>query len=247
MTVAVISDVHGNLPALRTVLTEIVALEPDLLVHCGDLVSGPSPGATLEHLRDVEVPLRSVLGNADRGALAAFDGTAGDEVHEDDRWAGSQLTRAQRDWLASCPATLRFEVAGLGRVLACHGTPRDDDEILLEDSPASRVREVLAGVDADLVLCGNTHLPYDRRWDHLRIVNVGSVGWSYSEPSASWAVLDERGVHLRRTPYDLDAAEAEIRAAHPTWPRLEVFLANVLRSPPTEAEAAAVFRAREPR
>lgn len=240
MPVAVISDVHGNLPALRAVLADIERLRPDLVVSCGDLVSGPLPRQTLDVLRSLPFEFLSVRGNADRGAVEAFDGTADEDTHEDDRWTGTQLTRPDRDYLQGLPATISVEIGGLGRVSFCHGSPRRDDEIVLDTMSDEQLAEILRGVDADVVVCGNTHMQFDRRVGEQRLVNVGSVGWAFGEPGAYWGVLGP-DVELRRTDLDAAAVEAELWRAGTSWPRFELFVDRVVHRPLSREEATAVF------
>lgn len=90
MPVAVISDIHGNLPALRAVVEDIRRFSATAIVSCGDNVSGPMPAETIEYLEALDIPFQSIQGNADRGAVLSYDGQADtDEVHEDDLWSES--------------------------------------------------------------------------------------------------------------------------------------------------------------
>jgi hypothetical protein len=104
-------------------------------------------------------------------------------------------------------------VEGLGRVLFCHATPRDDEEVVLVDSRPARWAEVLDGLDPAVgtVVCGHTHMPYARLTHGRLVVNPGSVGMPYGRPGAHWALLGP-GVHLRRTAYDAGAAVERISA-----------------------------------
>lgn len=241
MRVAVISDVHGNLPALRAVLAEIAA-EPDvgLIVCCGDTASGPLPAATVDLVASVD-RLVSVRGNADRAAVASFDGEPEPGIHEDDLWSGRQLTRPQRDWLAALPVNVTVETDGLGPVLFCHATPRRDDEIVLVQTPEAHVAAMLEGVDEPTIVCGNTHMQFDRTVAGKRLVNAGSVGWSYGEPGAHWMLLGP-DVEMRRTDYDRGAAADELRSTS-SWPRLELFIERILLHPMSTTEATAAFEA----
>ena len=91
----------------------------------------------------------------------------------------------------------------IGRVLFCHATPRNDEEIFTRISSDERWREALAGVDADVVVCGHTHVQFDRRVGDVRLVNAGSIGMPYEDqPGAYWGVLDGTEVELRRTAYE---------------------------------------------
>lgn len=241
--IAVISDVHANVPALRAVLAEIESAEPDALVSCGDLLAGPLPGQTIELLRGLSIPVHCVRGNGDRAMAEVFDG-AGDPAtaHEDDlsTWAGRHLTREERSYLSTFCATLTLEADGLGPVLFCHGSPRRDDEVILRTSSSQHVAAALADVDEHTVICGHTHMQFDFRTDRHRLVNVGSVGMAYGQPGAYWAMLGP-GVSLRRTSYDRQAAAREIREVSQS-PRADFFATQYVLQPPTAEEALAVFQ-----
>jgi len=240
MTIAVLADIHGNLPALEAVLADVALTDADVLMICGDVASGPLPIETLDVLRALH-RARFVRGNADRGLVTAFDGEklprwpgpAAD-------WCASQLSREHRDFLASFSEPISVVVDGIGRVLFCHGSPRSDEEMMTAETPDSRLRDFLSGVEADLVVCGHTHMTFDRVVDGVRIINPGSVGMPYGDPGAFWALLGP-GVEFRRTDYDREAAAARIRLS--TWPGAqEVASSNVVSVPSVDA-AMAFFRA----
>ena len=233
MRVAVISDVHGNLPALEAALEEIRGERPDLIVSCGDVASGPMPAETIDLLMSLR-DARFVRGNADRGLVEEFDGQPAPAMpgpYAD--WCATQINRAQRDFLATFEDTVAVDgVAGVGRVLFCHATPRNDTDVMTKETPVERMRHHLAGVDADMVLCGHTHMQFDRTVDGIRVVNAGSVGMPYGEPGAYWAMLGP-GLQLRRTDYDREAAARRIRAKD--WPTAAEFAErNVLAVPSLE-------------
>jgi diadenosine tetraphosphatase ApaH/serine/threonine PP2A family protein phosphatase len=98
------------------------------------------------------------------------------------------------------------DIDGLGRVLFCHGSPRSDDEIISERTPLGRLRVMTQCVDADVVVCGHTHMPFDRCVDEIRVVNPGSVGMPYEAPGAYWALLGP-DVEFRRTEYDREGRQ----------------------------------------
>jgi putative phosphoesterase len=189
LRVAALYDIHGNLPALDAVLAEVDA---DVVVIGGDTVAGPAPAETLERLRSLDADVRFIRGNADREVYEERQGLAPPEVME---FVRARLSREQIDFLRSLPLTL-----SIGRVLFCHATPRDDEEILTRISPDERWREALAGVDAEVVVCGHTHVQFDRQIGEVRLVNAGSVGMPYAdEPGAYWALLDGTDLELRHT------------------------------------------------
>lgn len=248
MRVAALYDVHGNLPALETVLAEVDGVGVDVVVVGGDVAIGPMPLATLERLLELGERALFLRGNGDREIAADPARPGGGLWVERTRWSAQQLTRGQRAWLAALPDTQTVEVDGLGNVLFCHGSPRSDEEILTRISSEERVAAALAGVEEAVVVCGHTHVQFDREVAGKRLVNAGSVGMPYeAQPGAYWALLGP-GVELRRTAYDLEAAATMIRATG--FPDAgELAAENVLTVPSAE-EATEQFerlaRAAEP-
>ena len=205
MRVAVLSDVHGNLPALEAVLAELEREDVDLVVSGGDVAMGPMPAGVVDALRAVDRDVLWVLGNADREA-----GPPQYEVHT--RWVVERLGPERRAFLKAASPTVRVTVDGLGDVLCCHGSPRSDEEILTKVSPEPRIAAAVAGVEEDVIVHGHTHIQYDRQIAGRRLVCAGSVGAPYEgRPGAFWALLGP-DVELRRTEYDVDGAAAAIRA-----------------------------------
>src|SRR6266702_7305120 len=235
MRVAAISDIHGNLPALEAVLAEVTREGPDLIVVCGDVASGPMPAETIDLLMTLD-RARFVRGNADRGLIEEFDGKAPSEMPGPFAdWCARQITRERRDFLASFESTVRIdEIDGLGRALFCHATPRNDVDVMTVETPVERVRALIAGADADVIVCGHTHMQFDRMVDRVRVVNAGSVGMPYGEPGAYWLLLGPE-VMLRRTDYNLEQAAKRIRRSG--YPLAQDFADNNVLKPPTEAEA----------
>jgi diadenosine tetraphosphatase ApaH/serine/threonine PP2A family protein phosphatase len=204
------------------------------------------PRETLERIFSLGERVVALHGNADRELVSVFDGGAPnpsfpDETREAIGWAGHSLERRHRDYLAGLPPTLTFDVDGIGEVLFCHATPRNDLEIFTEASPDERVAPMFAGVRSLLAVCGHTHMQFDRRIGDVRVVNAGSVGMPYAEPGAYWLLLGP-GVEFRRTAYDLDSAAAWIRATD--YPAAEDFAANNVLRPASTAEVTAIFEQR---
>jgi predicted phosphodiesterase len=243
--VAAISDIHGNLPALEAVLREVDAAAPDIVLVCGDVASGPMPAEAIDVLRRLE-HARFVRGNADRGILDEFDGKDATPMPGPFAgWCAKQIDPAQRDFLASFETTVTVDgVDGLGRVLFCHASARDDTDIFTAETPAERMRTLLAGVEADVVVCGHTHMQFDRTVAGVRIVNAGSVGMPYGEPGAYWVLLGP-GVEMRRTGYDRAAAAARMRAKGSG--DAEKFAENNVLKVPSVEEAMAFMRDAEAR
>jgi putative phosphoesterase len=223
MRVAAIYDVHGNLPALESVLEDVDREQPDAIVVGGDMVSGPIPSETLERLLALD-RAHFIRGNADRGVVAIRRGEPEPRLGLNDDWIADQLSDEQIGFLAELPLTLTLDVDGLGPVCFCHATPRDDEEIFTERTPEELVAEMLAGTSEEVVVCGHTHMQVDRRVGRWRVVNAGSVGLPYDEPPGPrWALLGPEVVH-RRSELDRERAAAAIRSAG--WPRVDQFLGD---------------------
>jgi putative phosphoesterase len=242
MRVAALYDIHGNLPALEAVLQEIRQAGVDQVVVGGDVVPGPMPHETLTCLLDLPIPVQFIQGNGDRELLAQMAGMETGGVPEQFRgivrWVAQQLQPEHERLIAGWPKTLRVEIQGIGEVLFCHATPRNDTELFTRLTPEDRLLPVFAGLDVPLVICGHTHMQFDRTVGRIRVVNAGSVGMPYGEPGAYWLLLGP-DVQLRHTPYDLGQAADRIRATR--YPVAEDFAAHNVLHPPSEEEALASF------
>jgi putative phosphoesterase len=237
MRVAVLNDVHGNLPALEAVLENVDHEQPDAIVFGGDMVSGPLPRETLDMLVALGERAVFVLGNADRWFLDVYDGRV--QPEPEDAWLLHELDAGRREFFETLPRQVVLDVDGLGPVLFCHGTPRDEDEIVTAITPAERLSSILEGVAERVIVGGHTHVQFDRVVGGRRIVNAGSVGMPYEDtPGARWAMLGP-DVDLRRTSYDRDAAAERLRASR--WGRAEEFVERYLFEPPSAAQATEHF------
>ena len=236
MTVAALYDIHGNFPALEAVLQEIRQFDVDEIVVGGDVVPGPMQQEALARLTSLDVPVHFIRGNCETGVLALRAGADPQTLPAPARvpmqWSAQQLGADDERLLAAWPATFRREVPGVGPVLFCHATPRNDNEIFTRLTPVERLAPIFEGVDASVVVCGHTHMQFDRLIGHIRVVNAGSVGMPFGEPGAYWLLLGPN-VQLRRTPYDF--ATAATRLASTTFPNAETFAAQSVLTPPTEA------------
>ncbi len=240
--VAAIYDIHGNLPALEAVLREIQRERVEQIVVGGDVVPGPMPREVMALLVDLEIPVRFIRGDGERAVLARLGGVETDSVPEQFReiirWSGEELTHEQARLQADWPETLPLAVAGLGDVLFCHGTPRRDNEIFTRLTPDASLRPVFEHVRAHVVVCGHTHMQFDRWVGDARVVNAGSIGMPFGEPGAYWLLLGP-DIELRHTEYDLAAAEARVRATE--YPHADEFAAQNVLEPPPESEMLELF------
>jgi putative phosphoesterase len=242
MRLAALYDIHGNLPALEAVLQDIRQADVDQVVVGGDVLPGPMPRETIACLLDLDIPVQFIQGNGDREVLAQKAGKDTDAVPEQFRevirWNAQQLGPEQARLLGTWLKTTRIEVRGLGEVLFCHATPRNDTEVFTRLTPEERLLPVFAGLDVAVVVCGHTHMQFDRTIGTIRIVNAGSVGMPFGEPGAYWLLLGP-DVQLRHTPYDLAKAAARIRDT--MYPQAQDFAARYVLQPPSETEMLEVF------
>ena len=242
MRVAAIYDIHGNLPALEAVLEDIRRADVDRVVVGGDVLPGPMPRETLACLLDLEIPTQFIQGNGDRAVLERMAGSDLDSLPEPAReairWVARQLGPEHERLLASWPQTLRVEILGLGEALFCHATPGNDTEMFTRLTPEDRLLPVFAGLDVPLVVCGHTHMQFDRTIGGIRVVNAGSVGMPFGEPGAYWLLLGP-DVQLRHTSYDLAGAAERIRAT--TYPQAEEFAARDVLQPRPESDVLEAF------
>jgi hypothetical protein len=153
------------------------------------------------------------------------------------RWTAQQLRPEYESVFASWPKTLGLEIPGLGAVLFCHGTPRSETEIFTRLTPEDRLLPLFEGLQVSVVVCGHTHMQFDRMIGGTRVVNAGSVGMPFGAPGASWVLLGP-DVQLRRTPYDFPRAAERIRAT--AYPQAQHDAQSVLH-PPSEEQMLEAF------
>jgi putative phosphoesterase len=242
MRVAAIYDIHGNLPALEAVLQDIHQAEVDRIVVGGDVLPGPMPRETIQCLLDLDIPVQFIQGNGDREVLALMRGVETGTVPEKFRgvmrWAVQQLNPEDEKLLASWPATIPVQIGGLGEVLFCHATARNDTEIFTRLTPEDRLLPVFEGLNVPVVVCGHTHMQFDRTIGKTRVVNAGSVGMPFGEPGAYWLLLGP-DIQFRHTAYELAKAAERIRGTN--YPQAEDFAAHNVPQPPTEGQMLEAF------
>ena len=217
----------------------------DLIVVGGDVVPGPMPGETLRRLLDLDIPKHFICGNTDREVLAQMAGqetawysAAPEPWREPVRWTARRLPPEHQRLIASWPAVCRVEICGLGQVQFCHATPRNDTDVFTRLTPEVRLRPVFATVQEPVVVCGHTHMQFDRVIGGIRVINAGSVGMPFGQPGAYWLLLGP-DVQLRRTPYDLVEAAERIRTTD--YPQAQDFATRYVLQPPSEADMLEAF------
>jgi len=256
MRVAALYDIHGNLPALEAVLQDIRQANVGnvgQIVVGGDVVPGPMPRETLTRLLDLDLPTHFIYGNGELAILAQIAGartgsvtywgtTSGarppENIVETYRWTAAQLQSEFESVLARWPKTLQLEIDGLGQVLFCHSTPRSETEVFTRLTAEGRLLPLFEPLQVSMLVCGHTHMQFDRMIGGTRVVNAGSVGMPFGEPGAYWLLLGP-DVRLRRTLYDSPQAAERIRATE--YPQAEEFAAQSVLTPPSEEKMLEVF------
>jgi putative phosphoesterase len=231
--VAAIYDIHGNLPALEAVLSEIDAEGVDRIVVGGDVVPGPMAMETLARLHALEVPVSYIQGNGEVAVLedvaGTFSGTLPAHARASIHATAQALSADAAAVLAGWPMTVTLTVDGIGSVLFCHGTPRHCNEIFTIATPEAALLPLFDSLDVALVVCGHTHMPFDRLVGRTRVINAGSVGMPFGAPGADWLVLGP-DVDLRHTDYDL--AEAAVRIRRSGFVGADGFVRQILQPAP---------------
>jgi putative phosphoesterase len=245
MRVAALYDIHANLPALEAVLEEVRRAEVQQIVVGGDVLPGPMPGETLTRLLRLDVPVQFIYGNGEVAVLEQMAGRQPGAVPEQYRpiirWTAQQLDAEHERWLRAWPKTLRLAIPDLGEVLFCHATPQNENDCFTSRTPEHRLLPIFKGINADVVVCGHTHMQFDRIVGKIRVLNAGSVGMPFGQPGADWLLLGPY-VQFRHTNYDVPKAVARIRAT--SYPGAQEFAThNVLQPPSAEKMLEAFARA----
>lgn len=222
---AVITDIHGNLPALEASLSAIDAIGVDRVYCGGDLVGyGPHPNEVCALIEERQIP--TIYGNYDYAIGRDLDDCGCAYVTEHDRelgkrsvaWTLAHTDQHAKNFMRELPFDLRFEL-GEVPIHLVHGSPRKVNEYLFEDKPASLYERLAAAEEAQVMVFGHTHKPWIHAYGEVLFVNCGSVGKPKDgDPRAAFAILelDAQGqvqVSVERVPYDAEAVAREVEAA----------------------------------
>ncbi len=228
MRLAILADIHGNLPALDAVLADARAHSAEGFVVAGDLlVGGPFPVETLDRLRSLKAWI--IRGNTETYFTNYDTGAAPEEWQTCAQWAAlrwshARLDRDALDYLAALPDTREVALPGVTPICVVHGSPRGLSEGILpgDDADAARkfaqarvdapltARDALAQIAAPTLVCGHTHIAWQQRHNGQLALNPGAVGGPIDGVlGAEYALLTwEAGrwtADLRIVDYDIDA------------------------------------------
>jgi putative phosphoesterase len=218
--VAVITDIHANLPALEATLERIEQLGIGRIYCGGDLVGyGPHPNEVCALIERRGIP--TIYGNYDHAIARDLHDCGCAYVTPHDReigqlsveWTLVNTGRAAKEFMRWLPFDLRFDIGGTA-VHLVHGSPRKVNEYLFEDKPASLYERLAATERADMLVFGHTHKPWIGDFGGVRFVNCGSVGKPKDgDPRAAFAVLTAGAATIERVDYDANRVAADVREA----------------------------------
>ncbi len=225
MKILLISDIHGNFPALKAVADYFG--EPfDLILNGGDTtVYAPFPNQTIDWLREHHVP--SILGNTDSHVIGLLNGKSFSKPAKAEKRimygaTAAELSSVNRQWLADLPQARTFPLQAASSGSAphlslgmFHGSPADPDEFLFPDTPIERFRELADETEHHLITVGHSHTPFHKEVNGVHFINPGSVGRMFDgTPQASCAVIELRAatiaVNHYRIAYPVEEVVAEL-------------------------------------
>lgn len=226
MKIAVLSDIHANVFALKAALDLVDRDGVDKIVHAGDLVGyGPDPNEVVSLIK--ERGIEGVRGNYDKGIGMELGACGCEVIDESDSifkklvfgWTDEAVTQETRSYLAELKFELKFAV-GVLKVGVWHGTPGSDTEYWHEDLPGKFFRKMARKAFCDVIIFGHTHMPYHTEIGGVHFINAGSVGKPKgNDPRGSYAYLEidpRRGrvfTHFPRVEYDVEAMVEKLRAS----------------------------------
>ncbi len=226
MRVALIADIHANLPALEAVWKSIETQQVDQVFCLGDLVGYyPWPNEVIDFIRNKRIPC--IQGNYDEGVGEELM-VCGCDFKDDDSarlggisldWAIENTTDENRLWLRDLPKEMRLELGGR-RVWLVHGSPRRNNEYLTAQFPEQELGSVLSDGEVDILICGHTHLAYHRQIGSSHVINAGSAGKpKHGNPNVTYVLINldtQVSISIIEVPYDHDAtAAATVEAGLP--------------------------------
>ena len=226
MKYAVISDIHGNMEALEAVLKDIETEQADKILCLGDLaMAGPEPAAAVERIKALveEGKIDCIQGNTDKMIADFSEDILKNLQSKNEIMANAlqadvkALNSEQKNFLKNLPVNHEFNYLNT-KILMVHGSPRKNDENIFPEMPMEEIEEMVKDTDADIILCGHTHVPCGYQTESRKtIVNDGSVGRPFSEePKACYALLDIAmgciSVRHKHVAYDVDTASKKLLA-----------------------------------
>lgn len=223
MKIAIISDIHGNILALKAVLKDIEEQHVDRIYCVGDLVGyAPFPNEVINLIKEKSIP--TVMGNYDDGigyqrfiCRCEYKNAEAEALgHESIVWTKKHTSEENKEFLRKLPKEIRVSIAGK-RLLLVHGSPNRLNEYVTEEISKDYASELIALADTDILICGHTHLPFSMVLKDKLLINVGSVGKpKHGDPHAIYALLSftrNVTIEFRKVLYDYEAMATAIEAS----------------------------------
>lgn len=218
--ILLISDIHGNFPALVAIQNSFQDTIFDAIIHCGDaLVYAPFPNQTLNWLR--KYATISILGNTDKKVIKILKGKSFKKPGKPEKrimyeTTATALTGKNSLFLKSCKKKTVYRIQKTDLTIGIfHGSPAANHEFLFATTSVKRFEELAASCKTDIVVTGHSHTPYHKDIGGVHFINPGSVGRMFDgNPSGSCAVLtvsaNKISVNHYRIAYDIEAVTREI-------------------------------------
>jgi phosphoesterase, MJ0936 family len=214
MLIALLSDIHGNLPALKAAVIEAKTRGAMQIICAGDIVGyGPFPNEVCEYLKTNEI--KSISGNYDIKVLDVIEHgkSAVDSLQKKKRelvmWTAKHLEKTAQRFLRDLPVSLEEELPGGRNLLVVHGSPVSNDDDIYPSITPKGLETKLKNARPDILVCGHTHIPFVKKVSGMLVVNCGSAGQSVDgDPRPSYAIIsvDEKSASGRiiRFKYDIN-------------------------------------------
>ena len=228
MKIAALFDIHGNLPALNSVLEELSQLNVDKIIIGGDIVSGPMPNETLETLFQIKDKIVWIGGNGDDDVLNAIcNKPLNSNLSDNGRlltdWVANQLGERFIDFLKELPLLYDLVLPGYGSICFCHATPKSKEEIFTPITNEQSIKEIFENINYNIIICGHTHVQFQLMANSIKIMNAGSVGMPFGRnKGADWILITPDEILFKNTQYDYMKAEKILMKTN--YPAIENFV-----------------------
>lgn len=240
--IAALYDIHGNLPALEAVASELNDLPIDRIIIGGDVLPGPMPLECLKLISSFRAPVDYITGNGELSVIDASKGALSSKlppnVQKAIQWNADLLSAGDIDALEQWPQTLSQMNTSAGDIFFCHATPLNPFDIFTKLTPESELLDMFEQVNEPTIICGHTHMQFERRIGSKRVINAGSVGMPFGAPGADWLLIGD-DFELKHTDYDLDLAAQVVSKTE--YPDAREFAKNNILDPPTETHMLNIF------
>ncbi len=228
MKIAIISDIHGNMDALESVLKDIKLENCEKIFCLGDIaMAGPEPSKTISKIKELTTSkdFYIIQGNTDKMLSVFSFETQNDILKVNEVMASAYLNDSEilsseeKDFLKNLPEKKEITLFGI-KILLVHGSPRKNNENIYPNMKIEEIEEIIKGTDADIIFCGHTHMPCGYQTNtNQTVVNVGSIGRPFSEsPKSCYAIMDINEenstfeIKHKFVEYDVEKAAKKIEA-----------------------------------